>query len=214
MLNFGDGCPGTTISDIEGLNGNWATSPSMMSQPSIALVKRGGRCATWSDKIAAVQDLSNAYSLQVTGIVIYDNNTYNDTVMIKENTTDPSYPTWSSPLPAERNIRNMTSENIIDTGTTFVAVYFVPQNYIQSLNESLIQNTFQKNGSLQAYTQLMFFLQEDSFSLDDPDDSDSNSNSNSGGLDDEKRNYIIYSITGAVVLILGTMKITNVSLVV
>lgn len=209
VLDLGDACNETTIEDIERYNGNWATSPSMMSQPSIALVQRGGRCLKWSEKIANVQSLSNTYRLQLSGMVIYDNIYYNDTNFIQENTYDPSYPTWPAPLPNERNIKYMTEENVIDSGKTFLAVYFVPLSYMNFLNKTLLSKTFQRNGTKQIYTQLTFSLKEKHFvTMSDPSgtsSSDDDINSNPDNLWDaerERRNYIIYSVTAAVVIVL------------
>lgn len=197
------------MDDIEKLNGNWATSPSMMSQPSIALVQRGGRCSPWSDKVSTVQNLSDAYALQVSGIVIYDNNYYNDSTYIQESTEDVSYPKWTSTLPEYRNIQHMT-DNSLDTGSTFVAVYFVPRNYIDYINSTLIQKTFTLNGTRQMYTQLTFSLGENNFpSSSDPSASTTTTTTTSGedndgsvDLERDKRNYIIYSVTAAVIIIL------------
>lgn len=181
----------------------------MMSQPSIALVQRGGRCSPWSDKISTVQNLSDKYTLKVSGIVIYDNNYYNDSTFIQESTEDVSYPKWTSALPDYRNIRYMT-DNTIDTGSTFVAVYFVPRNYIDYINSTLIQKTLTMNGTRQMYTQLTFSLGENNFpSSSDPSASTGYSttntdqdNENAWDLERDKRNYIIYSVTAAVIVIL------------
>ncbi|KAK4511343.1 uncharacterized protein ATC70_012558 [Mucor velutinosus] len=209
VIDFGDGCPQTAIDDVESLNNNWATSPAMMSQPSIALVERGGRCSPWSDKISTVQNLSDKYALKVSGIVIYDNNRYNDSTFIQESTEDVSYPKWTSTLPDYRNIKYMT-DNTIDTGSTFVAVYFVPRNYIDYLNSTLIKKTLTMNGTRQMYTQLTFSLGENNFpSSSDPSASTGSSTTNNGqddentwDLERDKRNYIIYSVTAAVIMIL------------
>ena len=183
----------------------------MMSQPSIALVKRGGRCTKWSEKTAIVQDLSNSHRLQITGIVIYDNIMYNDTNFIQQNTNDASYPTWPSILPRERDINFMTSENDINKGKTFLAVYFVPQSYVEFLNATLLQRTLQKNGTRQSYAQLTFSLKENHFITSaDPsrtsslgENSSSKSNEDLWNEERIKRNYIIYSITAGAALILG-----------
>ncbi|KAI8637599.1 hypothetical protein BD408DRAFT_424210 [Parasitella parasitica] len=207
VIDFGDGCSQTTIDDLEKLNGNWATSPSMMSQPSIALLQRGGRCSPWSEKISTVQSLSSTYGLKVSGIVIYDDNYYNDTVFIPEPTEDVSYPKWTSTLPDYRNIRHMTDNNI-DAGSTFVAVYFVPRNYVDYLNSTLIQKTFKMNGTQQMYTQLTFSLGENNFPSSSDPSASASTNDDQGDQDSmdserDKRNYIIYSVTAAAVVILA-----------
>lgn len=184
----------------------------MMSKPSIALVRRGGRCLKWSEKIAKVQELSNTYRLQLSGMVIYDNIPYSDTSYIQEETNDPSYPTWPKSLPNERNISLMTEENIIDKGKTFIAVYFVPLTYMEFLNKTLIQRTFQTNGTIQAYAQLTFSLKEAHFvtSTDPSGSSTTDDNLNAykntpWESEEDKRNYIIYSVTAFTIILLGKL---------
>lgn len=212
VLDLGDACNETTIEQIEHLNNNWAMSPSMKSQPSIGIVRRGGRCVKWSEKISNVQDLSKLYGLQVSGIVIHDDISYNDTDFIQEETNNASFPTWTGHLPDNRNINFMTKENIIDKGSTFIAVYFVSYSYMEFLNQTLLKKIFEKNGSKQTYTQLTFSLNENHFiTTSDPKftgTSTDNINSTSKSLRDQerdKRNYIIFSITAAVVIILGNI---------
>jgi hypothetical protein len=214
-LNIGDACNGTTIEDVQRLNGNLTTSPSMMSQPSIGLVQRGGRCLQWSEKIANVQSLSASYQLQLSGMIVYDNILYNDTTFINEDTNDMSYPTWSAPtLPTYRNISYMTQENVIDTGSTFLAVYFVPLSYINYLNQTMLQQSFQHNGAIQSYTQLTFELKETHFastsgsgisgSPQSPSPTDPTAASiDSMTLENNKRNIIIYAVTAVIVVVLG-----------
>lgn len=212
-MDFGDACEATTIEDIQRLNGNLATSPSMMSQPSLAIVQRSGRCQPWSEKISTVQSLSKTYSLQITGIMIYDHLLYNDTAFIQEQTSDPSYPTWSTThLPDYRNIDYMKDENVIDHKTTFVAVYFVPKSYVNWLYNTLFNRTFENTGSRrQTYVQLTFSLTENHFAFSsDPSDTSLKTDDNKGDASDnlwvserDKRNYIIYSVTAAVIIILG-----------
>jgi hypothetical protein len=217
-MDFGDGCQGTTIDDIQRLNGNLATSPSMMSQPSLAIVQRSGRCQPWSEKIATIQSLSKAYSLQITGIMIYDHLLYNDTTFIQEHTDDPSYPTWPAiHLPNYRNIEYMHGENIIDRKTTFVAVYFVPRSYVNWLYDTLLKRTFENSGSRrQTYVQLTFSLSENHFpSSSDPSATTLNTDDKKEEAADDlwiserdRRNYIIYSVTAGVTIILGIRSIS------
>lgn len=182
----------------------------MMSQPSIGLVRRGGRCLKWSEKISNAQNLSNLYGLQVSGIVIHDDISYEETTFIQEDTNDVSYPTWQNRLPDNRNIKNMTQENIIDIGSTFVAVYFVPYSYMEFLNRTLLKKTFEKDGTRQTYTQLTFSLSENHFlTSSDPGllGTSSNDDDNHWKAEGEKKNYIIYSVTAAAIVILGNLFI-------
>jgi hypothetical protein len=206
---MGDGCSQTTIQDIDRLNGGTTTSPSMMSQPSFGLVQRGGRCKLWSEKISTIQSLSDAHNLDITGVLIYDDILYNDTHYIKENTSDASYPTWpSNTLPDERNISLMTDENQINLQSTFVAVYFIPRSYANYLNETFLRQTLQTNATKQTYLQLTFSLQESSFITYSKPGTASNTSSDDNARDDiwgndDKRNYIIYTIPAVVVVLLG-----------
>lgn len=218
-MDLGDACNETTIDDVQRLNGNLATSPSMMSQPSIGLVRRGGRCLKWSDKIANVQSLSSSYQLQITGMIIYDNILYNETTFIQESTDDMSYPTWpTQTLPTYRNISYMTDENIIDARSTFLAVYFAPLSYISYLNQTLLQkSSVSYTGSIQAYTQLTMTLKETHFtttsnsgvfgSPQSPQSPDTPTNPASAAdemtLENSKRNIIIYAVTAVVVVVLS-----------
>jgi hypothetical protein len=181
----------------------------MMSQPSFGLVQRGGRCKLWSEKISTIQSLSDAHNLDITGVLIYDDILYNDTHYIKENTSDASYPTWpSNTLPDERNISLMTDENQINLQSTFVAVYFIPRSYANYLNETFLRQTLQTNATKQTYLQLTFSLQESSFITYSKPGTASNTSSDDNARDDiwgndDKRNYIIYTITAVVVVLLG-----------
>lgn len=178
----------------------------MMSQPSIGLVRRGGRCLKWSEKISNVQNLSNSNGLQVSGIVIYDNISYEDTTFIQEDTNNAAFPTWQEPLPDYRNIKNMTQENTIDIGSTFVAVYFVPYSYVEFLNRTLLGKAFEKNGTILTYTQLTFSLSENHFVIsNDPGSSGISNDEIDDGWERErdKKSYIIYSVTAVVISVIS-----------
>ncbi|KAG1055793.1 hypothetical protein G6F43_002270 [Rhizopus delemar] len=202
---MGDACSNTTISAIQALNQNLVTSPSMMSQPSIALVRRGGRCSAWSEKLATVQSLSDSYRLQITAAVIYDDLSYQDTTIIHENTDNASYPVWQSPeVPKDRNATWMTDENKLDLGTTFLAVYFVPYSYIDSLNKTYLQKNFERSGNKQTFTQLTFSLYENHFTTTNEDlgTSGSGDKDDYGNAEEDKPTFVIYSVAIIVAFIL------------
>lgn len=211
MLDFGDGCPGTTIDDLQSLNGQVVTSPSMMAQPSIALIQRGGRCESWSDKINHTQTLSEQYNLDIGAALIYNNVSYNGTELVDELTTNSSYPVWSSPLPAERNINNMHDNDIKgDLGSIFMAVIFGPNQYGERLRNNYIQQYDATPGVNQTvrYIQIRAFFSETSFSLDDGDNNNNGSTADNGDDDfwvvfSGDRGYLAYMIAVAAVFIVG-----------
>lgn len=178
----------------------------MMSQPSIALVRRGGRCSAWSEKLATVQSLSDSYRLQITAAVIYDDLSYQDTTIIHENTDNASYPVWQSPeVPKNRNVTWMTDENKLDLGTTFLAVYFVPYAYMDSLNKTYLQKNFERSGNKQTFTQLTFSLYENHFTTTNEDlgTSGSGDKDDYGNAEEDKPTFVIYSVAIIVAFILG-----------
>lgn len=174
VMDVGDGCLDTSLDDIKLLN------PLMMtvSQPRVALIRRGGRCRLWSEKIATIQTLSDTHRLQITAAVIYDDMAYSDTILIKQSVDNTTFPFWSSEIPASRNITTMIDENTLDLGSTFIAVYYLPYLYVESLNETYLN--FRNTTSLPVLTQLVFVLSEREVQED--------------GIENDKPRVIIYSI--------------------
>ncbi|KAL0078595.1 hypothetical protein J3Q64DRAFT_1277201 [Phycomyces blakesleeanus] len=213
VMDMGDACTNTTLDDLEHRNGNTPTSPSMMSQPSIGLVQRGGRCSSWREKINTVQALSSAYRLQITAVLIYDNVSYNDTVIQSDPTTTTDYPVWDpATLPPERNVSQM-SENDLDLKTTFLAVYFVPFSYGARLLQSL-ESIFSDQAIKQQYIQVTTFLGETSFVTEGVATTNTTSNPHDDSNRDDiwslfsgTRSYIIYIVVAIAVLILGVFFI-------
>lgn len=214
VLDFGDGCPGTTIDDIQTLNGQVATSPSMMAQASIALIQRGGRCEFWSDKINHTQTLSEQYDLNIGAALIYNNISYNETQLVDEATSNSSYPIWSSPLPAERNINNMQDNDIKgDLGSIFMAVIFGPIQYGERLIDNYIREYSATPGVNQKvrYLQIRAFFSETSFSLDDGDNRINGSTGDNGddgfwAVFSGDRGYLAYMIVAAAAFIVGNYQ--------
>jgi hypothetical protein len=112
----------------------------------------------------------------------------------------------------------MEGENIIDGKTTFVAVYFVSRSYVNWLYNTLLNRTFENTGSRrQTYVQLTFSLSENHFpSSSDPSattlntEDDKQNEANSLWVSErDKRNYIIYSVTAGVTIILGICFISQ-----
>ncbi|KAI9479556.1 hypothetical protein BDB00DRAFT_176374 [Zychaea mexicana] len=216
LLDFGDGCAETTISDIQSFNGNTATSPSMMSQPSIALIQRGGRCTLWSDKIDHTQAISEQYDLNVGAALLYDNMTYSSTEFVQLDTENGSYPTWTNEsLPSERNIHQMADNDISPSAdTVFMAVFFAPNNYGRVLQDMIQNYTSTPTSSMQQYyVQLTMFFAETTFSTGGQADGDgSGSNGGDDGRSDMwtvftgERGYLAYLIAAGAALILGKQE--------
>ncbi|KAI7863069.1 hypothetical protein BDF14DRAFT_1847529 [Spinellus fusiger] len=216
LIDMGDACANTTLMELDARNGNTTTGPSMMSQPSIGLIRRGGGCSSWSEKINTVQALSQAYRLRVSAVILYDNTSYNDTLIVSESTTNKSFPIWnSSVLPPERNISFMP-ENDVDLQTTFVAVYFVPFVYGSQLLEK-IKQTFTIVNNQQQHLQLTMFLRETSFSPEEGA-GDTNSRTNYPSDNDTTqddvwslfsgdRKYVAYLVVSIAVIVIGVFFI-------
>lgn len=154
----------------------------MMSQPSIALVQRGGQCTLWSDKVNQVQALSNQYHLNVGAVILFDNATWPSVELITESTDNSSYPTWDASLPATRNINNMSDNDIANhANNIFLAIYFVPNLYGNTLKDLIHSYTINSSGQpIQQYVQLAMFFSETTFSVDQDD----NNAGGSGNTDD------------------------------
>ncbi|KAG2221455.1 hypothetical protein INT45_004996, partial [Circinella minor] len=230
LLDFGDGCPQTTIEDIQTLNGNTATSPSMMSQPSIALVERGGRCNLWSDKINHTQAISKIYNLNIGAVLLYDNMIYNGSSsngsssasaegLVQLNTNNGSYPTWSthSLEPPSRNIHSMTDNDISNSNgsqnsdSVFMAIYFGSNHYGRVLKDMVHKYTSTPSNSMhQYYIQLTFFFAETTFTTTENQPNGSGGENGNGNNDNSdmwtvftgERGYLAYLIAAGAALIL------------
>ncbi|KAI8376098.1 uncharacterized protein BYT42DRAFT_573389 [Radiomyces spectabilis] len=203
LIDVGDGCPGTTIEEIQDRNDHTATSPSMSSQPSIAIMKRDGRCSRWSEKISTVQSLSQNYGLNIQAAVIYDNRSSEFLPQVKQNTTNKTRPEWYMPLLFQYNISYM-NDNDIDLGQTWIAVYFVPKAYGESLLQQLQKTLISHNDTKQQYIQLTFLFSDISFSVDgDAAEEDDRPSSDIWDLLSTKSDVFLIVIAACIVLILG-----------
>ncbi|KAI9311408.1 hypothetical protein BX666DRAFT_1998078 [Dichotomocladium elegans] len=205
LLDFGDSCPGTSIGDIQSLNGNTATSPSMMSQPSVALIQRSGRCERWSDKISTTQSLSSTYRLNIGAVLIYDNRSSSDVAIIRELPSNASYPTWAAPLPQERDASRMSDNNVAQSlGNVFVAVYFVPNAYGLALKDMVRNYTSTPSGSLkQRYVQIATYFHETTITTaDNNDPTPSGDSDGAWSIFSGNKGYIAYLIAAIGVFLL------------
>jgi hypothetical protein len=117
------------MATLQEMNYNSIQTNALQSSQNMALVKRG-HC-NWSEKVAIVNNLSLLNNLNITAIMIYDNDTHNANIQISSTpitgvgSTAP--PQFSSPLPASRDILNFTDNDL--HSATDPIVYFVPNNY-------------------------------------------------------------------------------------
>ncbi|KAI8983619.1 hypothetical protein BDB01DRAFT_791468 [Pilobolus umbonatus] len=202
LIDLGDACSPTTLEVLDKLNGKTTTTLSMMSHPSIGLVQRGGRCDLWSEKIAVTQELSLQHQLQITGIMIYNTAHYKDVELVFEKTDNTSYPTWQTPLPVQRDIQSMKGENNIDIGTTFIAVYFAPREYVNYLKNMLLPRAFYQNNEKQYHLQLTFYMTEDHFITKNEDEDPYHL-----GQNKNIKMYVIYATVISAIIIIGCFAI-------
>ncbi|KAI9264383.1 hypothetical protein BDA99DRAFT_56208 [Phascolomyces articulosus] len=198
----------------------------MMSQPSIALIGRGGRCNYWSDKINHTQALSEVYNLNIGAALVYDNMTYgpgSSTELVQLKTDNGSYPTWpdnGALQPQGRDIRYMADNDIVDNNgsnesgasdSTFMAVYFGPNHYGRVLQDMIHNYTTTPSSSMQQYyVQLTFFFAETTFTTteNEPNNGNGGNGNNDDGRSDMwtvftgERGYLAYLIAAGAALIL------------
>lgn len=182
---------------IQTLNNNSILAGGIIYSQKIALVKRGN--CNWSEKLTTVQDLSNANNLHVTAMVVYDNESYANISIERTyvyGTASVDTPEYSTPLPAERNVVNMSDNDLLFSSNSKTSVYFIPLVYgelfIQRLNDSFNPN----NPTLRDYWMLS------------PLAIDPNQNSPSrDGFFGEGRAYISYIIALGAIFVIGNFRI-------
>lgn len=116
------------------MNHNSVIVQALESAQNMALVKRG-HC-NWSEKISIVSKLSAQNRLNITAVMIYDNNTHINDSDIQVSSTaingvgSVSPPEFSTPLPPSRDILNFTDNDLHSSNDP--VVYFVPYKYGQT----------------------------------------------------------------------------------
>lgn len=136
----------TTVEQLTTLNhDNLGFYSTIRGLSIIGLVERGGGC-NWSEKIHMARTLSNAINLNLTSIVISDNertasadyNPYPVTTISQQKYT------FTNPLPDDRNATNMQDNDLHTTfGTTTtppIGIYFIPKTYGDHLRSIIGDN--------------------------------------------------------------------------
>ncbi|ORZ02138.1 hypothetical protein BCR43DRAFT_304 [Syncephalastrum racemosum] len=199
LVDFGDGCPGNTAADLSSIY------PSAKNQQSIVLIRRGGRCESWLEKVRNVQNLSVQDNLMLDAVIIYDNIT-DDTIPLDTlNTTDANYPTWPTPLPNHRNATLMSDNDVATDKSIYTAVYFIPHNYAQQLLNAIQQYKSQSSDSMLYFMQITPFFSEATFSTGDVDanTADDNGDSDMWSAFTGNKSYLVYLIAAGAAFVLG-----------
>ncbi|KAI8338693.1 hypothetical protein BC941DRAFT_423609 [Chlamydoabsidia padenii] len=183
LLNVGDGCNVPTYDDIVYYNNG--VSAFMKRQSLMGLVSRGG--CSWSTKINNLQTLVQSNSiLTMTGVLIYDNQTYDNTTVpiIQRKPSTLMTSNWQYPLPAQRNISTMQDNDILSSNMSpFFAVYFSPYQFGLDMLAKMNNTTPGGQSSLnKQYVQLAPYF-DDSVKDDNPSNSNNSNNDNGNGDD-------------------------------
>ncbi|KAI7894401.1 uncharacterized protein EV154DRAFT_498608 [Mucor mucedo] len=195
VFNFGDCCNSTTttLEYVQTLNNNSLQVAGIDLAQKIALIKRGN--CKWSDKLDNVKKLSDAHSLHVTAMLIYDNETHNTNISVERTfvynngAIDP--PEYSTPLPDVRNVVNMSDNDLFSSTSLLTPVYFVPLVYGELFIQRLKDSFDPTNPSLKKYWVLSPFLVDTSGS--------------SRGLAGSDRAYIAYIIALGGIFVMGVI---------
>ncbi|KAK4519585.1 uncharacterized protein ATC70_009821 [Mucor velutinosus] len=147
IFNFGECCKSSniTMDTIRQINHNSINATSIEYAQKIALVKRGN--CNWNEKLTVVNNLALANNISITAMFIYDNDTHNNdnnniTIALKPvvGSGSISPPEYSTPLPENRSVMNMTDNDLGITSPSTTVVYFVPNVYgttfVDRINQS------------------------------------------------------------------------------
>ena len=114
----------------------------------MGLVERGGGC-NWSEKVYMARSLSSVIHLNLTTIVISDNEMVPSADYRPYSVSNISQKfVYTNPLPDNRNASKMQDNDLhatFDTITPPAAVYFVPKSYGDSLRNLLANGTTVNN---------------------------------------------------------------------
>lgn len=151
---------------------------------AVALVKRGA--CSWSEKVSVINDLSSSEKMNVTAALIYDNQTYSG-ISIKTALYQAtvSFPEYSTPLPSDRSVLNMTDN---DLSQSSIGVYFVPYVYGNTLKSKLNKTYNSSDPTIRTFWSITtYFPQDDS----------------SNGFVGSIRGYFAYIIALAAIFVIG-----------
>jgi ABC-type dipeptide/oligopeptide/nickel transport system ATPase component len=218
----GDGCNLPTYDDI--VYNNNGVSSFVKRQQLMGLVSRGG--CSWSTKINNLQALTQTNSIfKITGVLIYDNVIYNDTVapIIQSKPSFLMTSQWHSSqlVPTQRNI-SMMQDNDLPSSTLspFMAIYFASHQFgldlLAKMNGSQSTAPTSNNGAKQ-YVRLAPYF-NDSVQEDNPANSNNSNNGNdnnegngtdSSSMDADElfgggnRGYIAYLVAAVAGIVMG-----------
>ncbi|KAJ8655047.1 hypothetical protein O0I10_009254 [Lichtheimia ornata] len=149
LVDYSTSCnsTNTTVEQLTALNhDNLGFYSTIRDLSIIGLVERGGGC-NWSEKVYMARSLSSAINLNLTAIVISDNerpasadyNPYPITTISQQKYT------FTNPLPDDRNATHMQDNDLHTTfGTTTtppIGIYFIPKTYGDHLRSLIGDNT-------------------------------------------------------------------------
>jgi hypothetical protein len=200
---------------------NHGVSSFVKRQQLMGLVSRGG--CSWSTKINNLQVLTQTNSIfKITGVLIYDNVIYNDTVapIIQNKPSVLMTSQWHSSqlVPTQRNI-SLMQDNDLPTSTVspFMAIYFASHQFgldmLAKMNVS--QSTASPSSNdVKQYIRLAPYF-SDSAQEDNPSNTNNNNDKNDGNGTDASsmdadelfgggnRGYIAYLVAAVAGIVMG-----------
>ncbi|KAI9494270.1 hypothetical protein BDB00DRAFT_819479 [Zychaea mexicana] len=136
VFDYSDCCisSNTTFDTLQQLNGNNMQYGPIPQTPTVALIQRGN--CMWSEKVQLARNISSKHGLNLSAILLYDNNTYGQREyrLYSEDNIRRSYvyTASSDSLPVERNALYMSDNDLDDNnnGTQpSLPIYFAPHSY-------------------------------------------------------------------------------------
>jgi hypothetical protein len=117
---------------------------SIQNLPRIALIQRG--YCNWSEKIRVASNISAAHNLNMSAIILFDNDTHGQQIDVSVQPAGKvsGTPSYASQLPVERNVSAMQDNDIDGTIADTPPVFFVPNSYGKTL-QSMITNATAPN---------------------------------------------------------------------
>lgn len=190
LFDFSYSCQSTNTSFESLQEGNLDNLQyvSIQNLPKIALIQRG--YCNWSEKIQVASNISTAHSLNISAIILFDNDTHGQQidVSVQPAGSVSGSPTYANPLPAMRNVSTMQDNDIDGTTAGTPPVYFVPNSYGKTL-QSMITNATTPNAK--QFWQITVLLS-----------ASWTSNDNNDGMA-VSRGYLSYIIALAAIFLIG-----------
>lgn len=122
----------------------------------MALIDRGN--CSWSEKVSMATNLSASNNINLTAILITDNETHPDAdyELRTLHTIDQGIH-YSSPLPMERNVSSM-QDNDLQQESLSMPVYFGPYKYGADMHESILSINNNMNDSIRVFWNVAAYL--------------------------------------------------------